>query len=47
MVLINLYYLFQKMVMKRSSYLDYRVTRGGKGIIGIINSPEMEIFPHL
>ena len=25
---------------KRSSYLDYRVTnRGGKGIIGIINSP--------
>ena len=30
---------------KRSSYLDYRVTnRGGKGIIGIINSQEMEIF---
>jgi DNA gyrase subunit A len=25
---------------KRSSYMDYRVTnRGGKGIIGIINSP--------
>ena len=25
---------------KRSSYLDYRVTnRGGKGIIGIVNSP--------
>ena len=25
---------------KRSSYFDYRVTnRGGKGIIGIINSP--------
>ena len=25
---------------KRTSYLDYRVTnRGGKGIIGIINSP--------
>ena len=25
---------------KRSSYQDYRVTnRGGKGIIGIINSP--------
>ena len=25
---------------KRSSYTDYRVTnRGGKGIIGIINSP--------
>ena len=25
---------------KRSSYVDYRVTnRGGKGIIGIINSP--------
>ena len=30
---------------KRSSYLDYRVTnRGGKGIIGIINSPQMETF---
>ena len=27
-------------VLQRSSYLDYRVTnRGGKGIIGIINSP--------
>ena len=33
---------------KRSSYLDYRVTnRGGKGIIGIINSPKMENFSSL
>ena len=30
---------------KRTSYTDYRVTnRGGKGIIGIINSQEMEIL---
>ena len=30
---------------KDQSYLDYRVTnRGGKGIIGIINSLGMETF---
>ena len=41
MLLIGLFYRSQKMDMvKDLSYLDYRVTnRGGKGIIGIINSP--------
>ena len=30
---------------KRTSHYDFRVTnRGGKGIIGIVNSEEMEVF---
>ena len=37
--MIDLFYQFQKMAMERSSYLDYRVTNRGEGIIGIINSP--------
>ena len=36
------------MVLEKTPHIDYRVTnRGGKGIIGIINSPRNEILhPH-
>ena len=34
-----------KWLWQKNIYLDYRVTnRGGKGIIGIINSPRNEIL---
>ena len=34
------YILSSRKMVRKDSYLDYRVTnRGGKGIIGIINSP--------
>ena len=35
------------MDMVKTSHYDYRVTnRGGKGIIGIVNSPRNEIYHH-